>query len=105
MYEAHPELAFVSITGEPMRFNKKKVEGRLERLRALEGVPNELFQGIKQSLREDLKVVRGRQVASDDLLDACVLAWTAHRIWRKKAQRVPANPPVDRKGLRMEIWY
>ena len=105
LYEAHPELAFVSITGKPMRFNKKKVEGRLERLRALERVPNDLFRGIRQRFSKDLMLVKGRQVAPDDLLDACVLAWTAHRIWRKEAQRVPTNPPVDRKGLRMEIWH
>jgi predicted RNase H-like nuclease len=45
------------------------------------------------------------QVAADDILDACALTWTAYRITTSQANRLPALPPVDRRGLRMEIWY
>lgn len=104
--EAHPELAFCSLGhGHPMRFNKKTVAGREERLRALQKVPHGLFRGIGQSVVNVRKAFKRREVGPDDLLDAYVLAWTALRIAEKKAQRFPLNPPVDGKGLRMEIWY
>ena len=88
VYEAHPELAFFSLAGQPMRFNKKKVAGREERLQVLERVPNIMVRECAKYLRNDLTGFTRGQVAPDDLLDACVLAWTAHRIWRKEAQRV-----------------
>jgi predicted RNase H-like nuclease len=106
VYEAHPELAFLSLrNGEPMRFNKKTVEGRRERLRTLEQVPSGPFPGLSLSFVQVLQAFTRRQVAPDDLLDACALAWTALRIAAKKAKRVRADTLVDRKGLRMEIWY
>lgn len=66
VYEAHPELEFRALAGYPMRFNKKTVRGRYERLHALGKVP---------------------------------------RIADGKAGRLPADPPLGQKGLRMEIWY
>ncbi len=105
VYEAHPELAFFSLAGHPMRFNKKKVVGREERLQVLERVPNNMVRECAKYLRNDLTGFTRGQVAPDDLLDACVLAWTAQGVVKNKALRVPASPPVDRKGLRMEIWY
>jgi len=43
-------------------------------------------------------------VARDDILDACVCCWSAERIRKKKAIRVPEERLVDSCGLRMEIW-
>jgi len=40
----------------------------------------------------------------DDVVDATLAAWTAHRIAMEKAQRIPSDPPVDSRGLRMEMW-
>ena len=31
VHEAHPELAFMSLAGAPMQYNKKTLEGREER--------------------------------------------------------------------------
>jgi predicted RNase H-like nuclease len=45
-----------------------------------------------------------KEVARDDILDACVCCWAAERIRNKKAIRVPDKPPVDSRRLRMEIW-
>ena len=105
IHEAHPELAFRSLTGAPLQHNKKTSAGREERLQALEHVPRGLFRGIRQHFENALKAFRRTQVAPDDLLDAYVLAWTAFRITKRQANRVPTNPPVDQRGLRMEIWY
>ena len=41
----------------------------------------------------------------DDFLDACACAWTARRVLHGKAVRFPeTDPPIDPRGLRMEIW-
>ena len=105
VYEAHPELAFRFLVGSPMQYNKKTREGREERLRTLEQAPGKLFRGIRQAFIDDLKTFKRKQVALDDLLDAYALAETALRIANGQADHLPANPPVDKKGLRMEIWY
>jgi predicted RNase H-like nuclease len=105
VYEAHPELAFRSLTGGPMRHNKKTGEGREERIRALEQASHGLFREIRPVFEKALKTYTRAQVAPDDILDAVVLAWTALRLKTKEAYRLPPNPPVDQKGLRMEIWY
>jgi predicted RNase H-like nuclease len=100
IHEAHPELAFMSLAGAPLQHNKKTPEGRAERLRILESV----FRGIRQTFENDCLPFKRSAVATDDVLDAYVLAWTASRISTGRANRVPGDPPVDRKGLRMEIW-
>jgi predicted RNase H-like nuclease len=105
VYEAHPELAFCSLSGAPMRHNKKTREGRAERIRAVAQASNRLFHEIRPVFEKALKTYTRAQVAPDDILDAVVLAWTALRITNKEACRLPPNPPVDQEGLRMEIWY
>lgn len=99
--EAHPELAFLHLAGHPMRYNKKTASGRRERLRALK----KRFPDVAGPFRQSLKRFRRQDVAPDDLLDAFALAWTALRVARGTAGRVPPYPPRDGRGLRMEIWY
>lgn len=105
VYEAHPELAFCRMAGEPMRFNKKTMQGRHERLCALKTLPHAWIRGMVHDLETHSPPFPRTQVAPDDLFDASVLAYTAFRIARKKASPVPSNPTRDRRGLRMEIWY
>jgi predicted RNase H-like nuclease len=95
--EIHPEICFYGLTGYPMRHNKKSTEGNAERLGALQGS----FSGIGQALG----VFPRSRVGSDDVLDAYAAAWTALRITDNAAKRIPPRPPIDAKGLRMEIWY
>jgi len=95
--EIHPELCFYGLTGHPMHHNKKSTEGKAERLGALQGQ----FSGIGRALG----VFPRSQVASDDVLDAYAAAWTALRIAESAAKRIPLRPPIDAKGLRMEMWY
>ncbi len=95
--EIHPEICFYGLTGQPMRHNKKSTEGKAQRLRALQGS----FSGIGRALG----VFPRSQVASDDVLDAYAAAWTALRIADNAAKRIPPRPPIDAKGLRMEMWY
>ena len=101
--EAHPELAFRSLAGAPMQYNKKTPAGREERLRALEQLAP--FSTIRDMLASVATTYRRSQLGRDDFLDACVLAWLAGRIVQGQADCLPAEPPRDRSGLRMEIWY
>ncbi len=105
VYEAHPELAFTALMGHPMQHNKKTSAGRDERLRALATAFNVPLSEIKRPMAQSLKAFKRTEVAPDDWLDACVLTWTACCIAQESARRVPTTPPVDARGLRMEIWY
>ena len=105
VYEAHPELAFQALAGQPIQNRKKTVAGREERLLILENIPSPLFHGIRTAFGHILHACKRADVAPDDILDAYVLMWTALRIWHAQAHRVPRIPQHDARGLRMEIWY
>jgi predicted RNase H-like nuclease len=99
--ESHPELAFLTLADKPMRHNKKHAEGRSERLRLLK---RHLGRFLPDP--DALRTYYGaKNLAADDIVDACVLALVARRIHLGQGQRVPGDPPIDARGLRMEIWY
>lgn len=105
VYEAHPELAFLALTGNPIPFNKKTAVGHQTRLLALSKTPTAPLCNVRPALSQARKTFKRSQVAPDDLLDAGVLVWTAYRILSAQADRVPPHTQRDRHGLRMEIWY
>ena len=84
--------------------SKKTMAGREARLRLLEHISSPLFRSIRLAFEHTLQGYKRTHVAPDDILDAYVLVWTAWRIWRAHALRVPPVPPCDATGLRMEIW-
>lgn len=95
--EVHPEVAFTMWAGRPMEYSKKTREGRAERRELVEG---HFGADAVGQVRERYPV---GQVAHDDILDAFAVLWTAERIFRGEARTLPAEPPVDTSGLRMEI--
>lgn len=103
LFECHPELAFWAMNGQRPLDEPKKVKSRphdpglalRRRLLASGGMPPQLL---------DVHIVLPKGVAADDLLDAAACAWTARRVSLGKALRLPGTPPVDGRGLRMEIW-
>jgi predicted RNase H-like nuclease len=103
--ESHPELAFLRLAGAPLGHPKRTPAGRRERLRALRRAPRGFVEAMGRVFRDGTGPLRRRDAAPDDLLDACVLAWTALRIARGGARRLPQEPEVDSRGLRMEIWW
>jgi predicted RNase H-like nuclease len=105
VYEAHPELAFMQLAGAPMQHNKKTVAGRTERLKALRRDAVPCYAALPAALQRALHTYPRTRVAYDDLLDACVLLKTSYRLATAQAQRLPATPGLDAKGLRMEICY
>ena len=97
--EVHPEVSFATWNGSPMRHRKKGIEGRTERMELVAsyfGSP--AFAGVRARHRAG-------DVAAADILDAFAALWTAERIARGEAATLPAEPPTDRFGLRMEIVY
>lgn len=96
--EVHPELSFRAMNdGEPVSYSKRKLLGMLRRLELLE----EHFDGVRDALEE----FPSSKVGDDDVLDAYAAAWTARRILRGEAVRIPEEPERDSEGLRMEIWF
>lgn len=84
MVESHPEVCFARLTGHPARHSKRTVEGMAERA--------ELLRRYGCPAYWDLNV---RGVATDDWIDACLLAVAA----TLPAVYVPDDRPVDSMGF------
>jgi len=97
--EVHPEVCFWAWNGEaPMRASKKTPAGVRQRRQLVE-------KWLGADALAQARTLRGTGVADDDLLDAIAALWTATRIADGRARTLPAIPPVDATGLRMEIVY
>ena len=83
--EAHPELCFASIAGEPLLHSKRSVAGKAARIALVGVVPNAL-----------------PGAATDDVLDAHAALWTARRVAVGDEERLGGGER-DGRGLRMEI--
>lgn len=80
VHEVHPESSFAELAGEPLVERKKLAEGAARRRALLRS------EGI------ELPTSPPRGAALDDLLDAGAAAWTARRIARGTALRLPEDP-------------
>ena len=89
VFESHPEVAFWSLAGRPMKNNKKRVAGREERLVALEEAEEcvSIFPRIRESFAEDRKKFPRKEVALDDFIDAYVMACVAMRTRRSETRK------------------
>lgn len=97
VFEVHPELSFRELNGgSPIPLGKTRAGGMLARLRVLERV------GLTQHLESTCGDLGSAGL--DDVLDATAAAWTAARIHRGEAIRVPDAEETDVRGLRMEMW-
>ena len=89
--EVHPEVSFTTMTGCPLP-GKRTPEGQQARLAALDGA------GIARP-----SVLKGTGYAPDDVLDACAVAWSAHRRATGDARWLPDPPEVFSDGIRAAI--
>jgi predicted RNase H-like nuclease len=97
--EVHPELGFAALNdGTAMRPPKRSAEGYAARRTLL------MHAGYPDPARF-LDAFKRKDVQRDDLLDAHALLWSAARIARGEATRLPRRPSRDDKGLAMEIWF
>lgn len=95
--EIHPEVCFWAWNDNKALTNSKKsLVGRAER----EALVRPLY-GSAYTIAQ-LSLQRG-QYANDDLLDAFAALWSAERVISRKAIVLPAVPPLDSCGLRMEM--
>ncbi len=96
VYEAHPEVSFAFLAGRTLR-RKKSAAGALQRIGLLEA------QGLRfAGLAEEAGALAGAGL--DDVLDACVLALTADRIFGGGAFTLPDPPERDPEGRRRAIF-
>lgn len=105
--EAHPELAFARLAGEPLMEPKRGREGRDLRLSLLAAGRAPALPRVKEALADFLASTRRKDVAEDDALDALALVRTAWLRQRGRARRLPGSDEDQRdaRGLRMEIWW
>lgn len=96
--EAHPEVAFNAINRGSLCHKKKTADGFEERLALL----RQLDDRVATLTENILAATRRKDVAADDILDACCLALMP---LYGKLQTLPATPEKDSKGLNMEICF
>ena len=89
--EVHPEVSYAAMTGASLP-RKRTEEGRRARLDALAAV------GVARP-----SVLTGSGYAADDVLDACAVAWSAHRYATGTARTLPDPPEVFSDGIRAAI--
>lgn len=89
--EAHPELAFAAMAGQPV-ISKHTHEGT--------GLRRELLgaAGI------DAPAVAPKGAGLDDLVDACAVAWVARRFVAGEARSLPDPPERFSDGHDAAIW-
>jgi predicted RNase H-like nuclease len=95
--EVHPEVSFFFLNGErPMSAAKKKADGQAERFSVLrKWAGGAIVDALARRRELDCK--------PDDILDALAALWTAERLACGTAISIPAKPPLDAYGLRMEM--
>jgi predicted RNase H-like nuclease len=97
MIEVHPEVSFHAMNDErPLIAAKKTQRGIEERVALLE-------RAWGGDIRSVVDARRDPAIATDDLLDALAACWTAERVAKGEAVRLPATAVRDARGLRMEI--
>ncbi|MFF4399352.1 DUF429 domain-containing protein [Streptomyces sp. NPDC001480] len=96
IHEVHPEVSFNALAdGVPLAYAKKTWRG----------------QNLRRSLLAEAGLVlpdelgEADRIPVDDVLDAAVAAWSAHRIALGTANRVPEVPERDAEGRLIEIRY
>jgi predicted RNase H-like nuclease len=80
--EVHPEVSFAALAGQSLDEGKKTWNGQHERTALLRGAGIEIPRRLEAA----------GLVATDDVLDAAVVAWTATRIARGEHRTLPADP-------------
>ncbi len=102
VWESHPELSFMALTGAPIGEPKRTAAGQTARRDALS---HALGESVNELLTTFRAAVAPRQAGVDDLLDACVLAWSARRHLQGESELCVGDPAYDARGLRMAIRY
>ncbi len=107
--EIHPEVSFWALAGEtPMEHSKKTFAGFNARRDLLRGVfPRDVIPDNRSEAKALVRKSKGfgKGAGADDVLDAIVAAWSAHRLATGRAQRIADHGERDETRLAMEIVY
>jgi predicted RNase H-like nuclease len=96
IHEVHPEVSFHALAGGvPVTHAKKTWRGQQQRRSLLAEAGIVLPDALGEADR----------VPADDVLDAAVAAWSAHRIALGIARRIPETPEHDAEGRAVEIRF
>jgi len=98
--EAHPELCFRAFAGEPLAHSETTAAGYAERMRTLARYD----RNAPPVVQKVAGATAGHDVAVADILDAVVLAYTAHP-GDGSLYTLPDEPGTDATGLPMELVY
>jgi predicted RNase H-like nuclease len=99
--EIHPEVLFWALNGRmAMTYNKKRLEGFVERLQVL----GRHFPQCDELVMEALPRFSRDQVAKDDILDALAAAVTG-MCGDDRVVKIPKKLERDAYGLPMEMVY
>lgn len=93
--EVHPEVSFAILAGAPLTVRKSTWAGAERRRTLLEAA------GIRLSGELGLA---GLAVGVDDVLDAAIAAWSAHRVLTGDALSLPDPPQTFSDGWPCAIW-
>jgi predicted RNase H-like nuclease len=93
LFEVHPELAFQAMGGAPLAHSKKTWDGHRARIALLAHAGIVLPDSIDGP------------AATDDVLDAAAVAWSAQRIATGVAVCAPDPPERDVDGRAVAIWF
>jgi len=97
---SHPEVCFRAFAGQPLEHRKTVAAGYAERMRTLAGFDPDAPPVVQAAA----EATAGEQIAVSDVLDGVALAYTA-RPGNGSVRSLPADPPLDPKGLPVEIVY
>lgn len=91
LVEVHPEASLAELGGAPVASRKKSAEGAQARRELLAGagiyVPTSAPVGV----------------ATDEMIDACAAAWSAHRVKTGAARTFPEDPETFSDGIAAAI--
>jgi predicted RNase H-like nuclease len=105
VWESHPELSFLAMTGAPIPHPKRTVEGQAARIDTLRRAFGDTGDAFANALAAFRKQVAPKDAGTDDFLDACALAWSALRHIRGESALCIGDPAHDARGLLMAIRY
>lgn len=93
--EVHPEVSFRELAGQPLTAPKSTWAGISLR--------RGLLLGAGVELPDELGEAGAAGIA--DVLDAAIVAWSAHRIAIGEARSFPRDPRPGPDGIAAAIWY
>jgi predicted RNase H-like nuclease len=96
VFEVHPEVSFAVLLGAPAAAPKKTWAGMRQRFRGLAAAGIDL-----EALDVGTAAVAA---ATDDMLDAAVVAWTAGRVAAGTARSFPDPPEPGSAGRALAVW-